>query len=154
LITNSELVFAGTVPYIALLANGHLVMNPTDSLGEAHTTELCCVCFAGAPSSMGSEGDEEAPVFKKMEGEEGEGAEPVTMEEDDSALPPAEDLFSEIHLGQLKRLEKQLESSETEKQKMCASAREVEESLDAALREVRKVIAQPCILKGMFRGKN
>jgi hypothetical protein len=88
---------------------------------------------------MGSEGDEEAPVFKKMEGEEGEGGEPVTMEEDDSALPPAEDLFSEIHLGQLKRLEKQLESSETEKQKMCASAREVEESLDAALREVRKV---------------
>jgi hypothetical protein len=86
---------------------------------------------------MGSEGDEEAPVFKKMEGEE-EGGEPVTMEEDDSALPPAEDLFSEIHLGQLKRLEKQLESSETEKQKMCASAREVEESLDAALREVRK----------------
>jgi hypothetical protein len=94
---------------------------------------------------MGSEGDEEAPVFKKMEGEEGgeEGGEDsalgsVTMEEDDSALPPAEDLFSEIHLGQLKRLEKQLESSETEKQKMCASAREVEESLDAALREVRK----------------
>jgi hypothetical protein len=89
---------------------------------------------------MGSEGDEEAPVFKKMEGEE-EGEDSalgsVNME-DDSALPPAEDLFSEIHLGQLKRLEKQLESSETEKQKMCASAREVEESLDAALREVRK----------------
>jgi hypothetical protein len=89
---------------------------------------------------MGSEGDEEAPVFKKMEGEEGaedSALGSVTMEED-SALPPAEDLFSEIHLGQLKRLEKQLESSETEKQKMCASAREVEESLDAALREVRK----------------
>jgi hypothetical protein len=96
---------------------------------------------------MGSEGDEEAPVFKKMEGEEGgedSALGSVTMEEDDSALPPAEDLFSEIHLGQLKRLEKQLESSETEKQKMCASAREVEESLDAALREVRK---KPSLLR-------
>jgi hypothetical protein len=87
---------------------------------------------------MGSEGDEEVPVFKKMDGSEDNG-------EDEEALgggggmdesAPAEDLFSEIHLGQLKRLEKQLESSETEKQKVYVKAREVEESLEAALREV------------------
>ena len=86
---------------------------------------------------MGSEGDEEVPVFKKMEGAEdnnGEDALGGVGAIDESA--PAEDLFSEIHLGQLKRLEKQLESSETEKQKLCLSAREVQESLDAALKEV------------------
>jgi hypothetical protein len=86
---------------------------------------------------MGSEGDEEVPVFKKMDDAEdnnGEDQEEAMAVMDESA--PAEDLFSEIHLGQLKRLEKQLESSETEKQKLCVNAKEVQESLEAALREV------------------
>jgi len=89
---------------------------------------------------MGSEGDEEVPVFKKMDGgstEEdmgGEDQEEAGGLVDESA--PAEDLFSEIHLGQLKRLEKQLESSETEKQKLCLNAKEVQDSLEAALKEV------------------
>jgi Microtubule-associated protein Bicaudal-D len=95
--------------------------------------------FPGAPSSMGSEGDEEVPVFKKMDdaednGDDQEEAMAVSGGMEESA--PAEDLFSEIHLGQLKRLEKQLESSETEKQKLCVNAKEVQESLEAALREV------------------
>lgn len=90
---------------------------------------------SGAPSSMGSEGDEEAPVFKKMDDTEDTADEQEDpMAGDESA--PAEDLFSEIHLGQLKRLEKQLESSETEKQKLCTSAKEVQEALEAARREV------------------
>ena len=46
---------------------------------------------------MGSDGDEEAPVFKKMSDDMRDA------EEDDEAAP-AEDLFSEIHLGQLKKL--------------------------------------------------
>lgn len=77
---------------------------------------------SGAPSSMGSEGDEEAPVFKKMEGEEGEPA------AEDSA--PAEDLFSEIHLGQLKKLEKQLESSESEKLNLGFSIKELQTNFE------------------------
>ena len=86
---------------------------------------------SGAPSSMGSEGDEEAPVFKKK-GEEGE-------EEDGDGVPedsaPAEDLFSEIHLGQLKKLEKQLESSESEKQNLSVNAKEMQTTLEKAIKE-------------------
>ena len=80
---------------------------------------------SGAHSSMGSEGDEEAPVFKKMEeGEEGEEGEHA----EDSA--PAEDLFSEIHLGQLKKLEKQLESSESEKLNLGFSIKELQTNFE------------------------
>merc|ERR1719192_2592347 len=64
---------------------------------------------SGAPSSMGSDGDEESP--------------------------PAEDLFSEIHLGQLKKLEKQLENSETEKMSLSLNVREIQDNLEAARKE-------------------
>lgn len=78
---------------------------------------------------MGSEGDEDAPVFKKVSDESKE-----TEDEDESA--PAEDLFSEIHLGQLKKLEKQLESSETEKMSLSLNVREIQDSLETARREI------------------
>ena len=78
---------------------------------------------------MGSEGDEDAPVFKKVSDEAKEAAE----EEDESA--PAEDLFSEIHLGQLKKLEKQLESSETEKMSLSLNVREIQDNLETARKE-------------------
>ena len=79
---------------------------------------------------MGSEGDEDAPIFKKVSDESKE-----SVEEDESA-PPAEDLFSEIHLGQLKKLEKQLESSETEKMSLSLNVREIQDSLETARREI------------------
>jgi len=85
---------------------------------------------SGAPSSLGSDGDEEAPVFKKM-AEEG-----TKEEEDGEESAPAEDLFSEIHLGQLKKLERQLESIETEKQGLSTNVREVQDNLDSARRDV------------------
>ena len=78
---------------------------------------------------MGSEADEDAPVFKKVS-----EASKDNQEEDESA--PAEDLFSEIHLGQLKKLEKQLENSETEKMSLSTNVREVEDSLEMARKEV------------------
>jgi len=84
---------------------------------------------SGAPSSMGSDGDEEAPVFKKMSDDMRDA------EEDDEAAP-AEDLFSEIHLGQLKKLEKQLENSETEKLSLTTNVREVQDNLESARKEV------------------
>ena len=85
----------------------------------------------GAPSSIGSEGDEESPVFKKVE--EGERGEAAADGED--GAPPAEDLFSEIHLGQLKKLEKQLESTETEKCSLSANVKDLQTNLDLAQRE-------------------
>ena len=57
------------------------------------------------------------------------------MEEDDDS-PPAEDLFSEIHLGQLKKLEKQLESSETEKMSLSLNVRETQDCLETARKEI------------------
>merc|ERR1719500_1743425 len=53
--------------------------------------------------------------------------------EDESA--PAKDLFSEIHLGQLKKLEKQLESSETEKMSLSLNVREIQDNLETARKE-------------------
>lgn len=84
---------------------------------------------SAAPSSMGSDGDEDAPVFKKVSEESKETEEA----EDESA--PAEDLFSEIHLGQLKKLEKQLESSETEKMSLSLNVREIQDNLETARKE-------------------
>ena len=84
---------------------------------------------SAAPSSMGSDGDEDAPVFKKVSEESKEAEEA----EDESA--PAEDLFSEIHLGQLKKLEKQLESSETEKMSLSLNVREIQDNLETARKE-------------------
>lgn len=87
---------------------------------------------SGAPSSIGSEGDEESPVFKKM-GEGGEEGEEDGEGGEDSA--PAEDLFSEIHLGQLKKLEKQLDSTEVEKQQLSATLKEIQALMETTQRE-------------------
>lgn len=86
---------------------------------------------SGAPSSLGSDGDEEAPVFKKMSEDGGK-----ELEEDGEESAPAEDLFSEIHLGQLKKLERQLENVESEKAGLSCSVREVQDTLEVARREV------------------
>jgi len=83
---------------------------------------------SGAPSSLGSgDGDEEAPVFKKMEG-------CTDQEEEEGA--PAEDLFSEIHLGQLKKLERQLESGESERAGLSTNIREMQDGLESARKDL------------------
>jgi len=87
---------------------------------------------SGAPSSLGSDGDEEAPVFKKI-AEDGAKEE---MEEDGEESAPAEDLFSEIHLGQLKKLERQLENVESEKAGLSTNVREVQDHLDSSRKEL------------------
>ena len=74
---------------------------------------------------MGSDGDEEAPVFKKM-------SDDLRNNEEDDETAPAVDLFSEIHLGQLKKLEKQLENTETEKISLTTNVREVNDNLESA----------------------
>ena len=84
---------------------------------------------SGAPSSMGSDADEDAPVFKKV------SEEVKAPQEDEEESGPAEDLFSEIHLGQLKKLEKQLENSETEKMSLSLNVREIQDNLEAARKE-------------------
>lgn len=87
---------------------------------------------SGAPDSIGSEGDEEAPVLKKMASDMEEDGE----EDHNNQTVPANDLFSEIHLGQLKKLEKQLESSETEKMSLSLNVKEVQDSLELTKKEI------------------
>ena len=84
---------------------------------------------SAAPSSIGSDGDEDSPVFKKVTNEAKE-------ETEGGESGPAEDLFSEIHLGQLKKLEKQLENSETEKISLSSNVREIQDNLETARKEV------------------
>ena len=43
---------------------------------------------------------------------------------------PASDLFSEIHLNELQKLEKQLESSEADKSQLTLSLKETKENLE------------------------
>ena len=92
---------------------------------------------SGMPSSMGSEGDEESPVFKKVgEGSEagdGDGSGQHGQHPEESA--PAEDLFSEIHLGQVKKLEKQLETTEAEKISLSSNVKEIQALLDSTSKE-------------------
>jgi len=87
---------------------------------------------SGAPSSLGSDNDEEAPVFKKLN----EAGEKEDTEAEGEESAPAEDLFSEIHLGQLKKLERQLENVESEKAGLSTSVREVQDHLDSSRKEL------------------
>ena len=48
----------------------------------------------------------------------------------DSTSGPASDLFSEIHLNELQKLEKKLEGSEFEKGQLDASLKESKDTLD------------------------
>merc|ERR1712226_489819 len=52
------------------------------------------------------------------------------MDEDQRSSSPTSDLFSEIHLNELQKLEKQLESIETEKHQLTQNLHETKESLD------------------------
>merc|ERR1712223_550471 len=52
------------------------------------------------------------------------------MDEDQRSSGPTSDLFSEIHLNELQKLEKQLESIETEKLQVTKNLHETKESLD------------------------
>merc|ERR1719350_2710679 len=87
---------------------------------------------SGAPSSLGSDNDEEAPVFKKLN----EAGEKEDTEAEGEESAPAEDLFSEIHLGQLKKLERQLENVESEKAGLSTSVREVQDNLESSRKEL------------------
>lgn len=56
------------------------------------------------------------------------------------------DLFSEIHLNELKKLEKQLEAMENEKTHLTANLREAQTSLDKSQNELQNFMARLAIL--------
>lgn len=56
------------------------------------------------------------------------------------------DLFSEIHLNELKKLEKQLESMETEKSHLTANLRDAQQNLDKSQNELHNFMARIMLL--------
>jgi len=56
------------------------------------------------------------------------------------------DLFSEIHLNELKKLEKQLESMESEKTHLTANLREAQTSLDKSQNELQNFMSRLALL--------
>lgn len=62
-----------------------------------------------------------------------------------SSSGPASDLFSEIHLNELQKLEKQLESSEADKSQLTLSLKETKENLEKTRGELtsQQVLLRP-----------
>lgn len=56
------------------------------------------------------------------------------------------DLFSEIHLNELKKLEKQLEAMETEKSHLTANLRDAQQNLDKSQNELQNFMARLTLL--------
>ena len=62
------------------------------------------------------------------------------MDEDQRSSGPTSDLFSEIHLNELQKLEKQLESIENEKMQITQSLHETKDSLDRMKKDLASQI--------------
>lgn len=86
-------------------------------------------------AAEGSDGEEELPVLKRIE-EDLKGSE--------LASPDGKqvDLFSEIHLNELKKLEKQLEQAENEKVQLTSNLREAQSSLEQSRGELGTLMAR------------
>lgn len=56
------------------------------------------------------------------------------------------DLFSEIHLNELKKLEKQLETMETEKLCLTANLRDAQQNLDKSQNDLQNFMAKLMLL--------
>ncbi|XP_044734868.1 protein bicaudal D isoform X2 [Chrysoperla carnea] len=69
-------------------------------------------------TQIGSDGEDELPALKRIEADLKSGG------DDSSPDPKQVDLFSEIHLNELKKLEKQLELAETEKNLLTQNLRD------------------------------
>ncbi|KAJ1530315.1 hypothetical protein ONE63_005233 [Megalurothrips usitatus] len=83
----------------------------------------------------GSDGEEEIPVLKHIEED---------LKDTDLASPDGKqvDLFSEIHLNELKKLEKQLEQAENEKTQLTTNLRDAQSSLEQSRSELGALMAR------------
>lgn len=89
-------------------------------------------------TSTNSDGEEENMALKRLEAD-------LTTE---LKSPDGKncDLFSEIHLNELKKLEKQLESMENEKTHLTANLRDAQSNLDKSQNELQNFMARLAIL--------
>ncbi|XP_049302769.1 protein bicaudal D [Bactrocera dorsalis] len=88
--------------------------------------------------SANSDGEEENLALKRLEAD-------LTTELNATDGTKC-DLFSEVHLNELKKLEKQLESIENEKMLLTANLREAQTSLDKSQNEIQNFMARLALL--------
>lgn len=92
----------------------------------------------GGENTMNSDGEEENVALKRLEAD-------LSTE---LKTPDGNkcDLFSEIHLNELKKLEKQLEHLESEKSHLTVNLRDAQVSLDKSQNELQNFIARLTLL--------
>ncbi|KAL7296047.1 hypothetical protein TKK_0010601 [Trichogramma kaykai] len=105
---------------------------------ESHYNLSNLLSIHGMPNdnTMGSDCEDESSVLRKIE-EDLKSHEPGT-----SAPSKPVDLFSEIHLNELKKLEKQLEAAEAEKLILSQNLKESQSSVDKSQAELETFTAR------------
>ncbi|XP_071566360.1 protein bicaudal D isoform X3 [Temnothorax nylanderi] len=83
-----------------------------------------------------SDGEDDSPALRRIE------ADLKTQEPGTSAADKQVDLFSEIHLNELKKLEKQLELAETEKAHLTQNLRESQYAVEKSQAELQSFVAR------------
>ncbi|CAK9833861.1 Protein bicaudal D [Anthophora retusa] len=83
-----------------------------------------------------SDGEDDSPALRRIE------ADLKTQEPGTSATDKQVDLFSEIHLNELKKLEKQLELAETEKAHLTQNLRESQYAVEKSQNELQSFVAR------------
>ncbi|XP_076396018.1 microtubule-associated protein Bicaudal D isoform X1 [Megachile rotundata] len=83
-----------------------------------------------------SDGEDDSPALRRIE------ADLKTQEPGTSATDKQVDLFSEIHLNELKKLEKQLELAESEKAHLTQNLRESQYAVEKSQNEVQSFVAR------------
>ncbi|XP_067203408.1 protein bicaudal D isoform X4 [Linepithema humile] len=83
-----------------------------------------------------SDGEDDSPALRRIE------ADLKTQEPGTSATDKQVDLFSEIHLNELKKLEKQLELAETEKAHLTQNLRESQYAVEKSQAELQSFVAR------------
>ncbi|XP_012274486.1 protein bicaudal D isoform X2 [Orussus abietinus] len=86
--------------------------------------------------AAGSDGDDDSPALRRIE------ADLKTQEPGTSASGKQVDLFSEIHLNELKKLEKQLELAESEKALLTQNLRESQYAVEKSQGELQSFVAR------------
>lgn len=87
-------------------------------------------------ASNNSDGEEDNLALKRLEAD-------LTTE---LKSPDGTNLFSEIHLNELKKLEKQLESMESEKTQLKTNLRDAQSSLDKSQNELQNFMSRLALL--------
>lgn len=88
--------------------------------------------------AMGSDGEDDLPVLKRIEADLKSGSNTDISSPDGKQV----DLFSEIHLNELKKLEKQLEQAESEKLLLTQNLRESQASVERSQGELQAFMAR------------